>query len=104
MSACKPQHVKFVITLCLAQMLFAAIPPSALDPAQTCGIDHDIRRRLPEYFYEVIAIGYNDKAGAYTSFGLYYYTGKGDQKHWIYFDDISIGNKEASFSSFRSVK
>mgnify|MGYP006292827419 FL=1 len=54
--------------------------------------------------HQNIAIGYNDKAGAYPSYGLYYHTGKGDRRHWIYFDEISIGNEQATSSSFGSVR
>ena len=49
-----------------------------------------------------IPVGYHDKLGAYPSYGLYYYAGKGDRTHWIYFDDIRTGNEEASFSAIRS--
>lgn len=45
----------------------------------------------------VVAIGYNDKAGACPSYGLYYHTGNGDRRHWIYFDEIWIGDERASF-------
>jgi hypothetical protein len=50
-----------------------------------------------------IPVGYHDKLGAYPSFGLYYYTGNGDQHHWMYFDNIRIGNETASFSSLESI-
>ena len=47
-------------------------------------------------------MGYHDKLGAYPSYGLYYYTGKGDHTHRIYFDDIRIGNEKSSFSDLRN--
>jgi hypothetical protein len=49
-----------------------------------------------------VAVGYNDKLGAFPSYGLYYHTGKGDRAHWIYFDDIRIGNEKATLSDVRS--
>ncbi len=43
-----------------------------------------------------IDLGYNDVVGPYPSWGLYSY--KGPEKRVIYFDEITIGNENASYT------
>ena len=43
-----------------------------------------------------IDLGYNDEIGPYPSWGLYSY--RGPEKRVIYFDEISIGNENASYA------
>ena len=43
-----------------------------------------------------IDLGYNDEIGPYPSWGLYSY--RGPAKRVIYFDEISIGNENASYA------
>lgn len=45
-----------------------------------------------------IMFGYNDELGLYPSYGLYWYTGKGEFDHWLYVDEIRIGGADCSYN------
>ena len=45
-----------------------------------------------------IRFGYNDELGLYPSYGLYWYQGKGEYDHWIYLDEVRIGEGSCSYS------
>lgn len=47
--------------------------------------------------YHDILFGYNDELGLYPSYGLYWYQGKGESDHWIFVDEVRIGNMNASY-------
>ncbi len=48
--------------------------------------------------YHGIRFGYNDEIGLYPSYGLYWYQGKGEFDHWIYVDEIRIGDESCSYA------
>ena len=47
--------------------------------------------------YHDIMFGYNDELGLYPSYGLYWYQGKAEFNHWIYVDEVRIGNEHSLY-------
>lgn len=47
-----------------------------------------------------VSVGYNDVVGPYPSLGFYWYAGKGyEHRHWMYLDEVRIGNEMASYKT-----